>query len=106
MEQPDQAMQVVLVPITHAEPVNETVGVEIPLNVRKALQLDDRRCWAIVSEYNVDEWPNPGLAPASGRRGQFAYGLMPLSVFAIIRSELARLIRARRAKRVRRQQNS
>src|SRR5277367_2084614 len=68
---------VVILPITHTEPRGETAGVEIPAKVREFLGLDDERCWVIVSEYNVDGWPNAGLAPLPGRPGHFSYGFLP-----------------------------
>ena len=52
----------VLLPITHTRPMGDTVGIEIPARVRQALGLDDAPRWAIVSEHNVDEWPNAGLS--------------------------------------------
>jgi hypothetical protein len=58
---------VVILPITHTPPDNGTVGVEIPAKVRQAIGLDDAPSWVIVSDHNVDEWPNGGLAPVPGR---------------------------------------
>jgi hypothetical protein len=60
---------VVILPITHTRPDRDTVGVEIPAKVRAAIGLDDAPCWVIVSEHNVDEWPNGepgGSARAAG----------------------------------------
>ena len=54
---------VVLLPITHSRPSADTVGVEIPAKVKQTLGLDDAPSWVIVSEYNVDEWPNAGVSP-------------------------------------------
>jgi hypothetical protein len=60
---------VVILPITHTPPAGDTVGVEIPPKVKEAIGLDDARSWVIVSEHNVDEWPNGGLAPLPGTAG-------------------------------------
>lgn len=60
---------VILLPLTHSPPDAKTVGVEIPAKVKQALGLDDAPSWVIVSEHNVDEWPNAGLSPIPGRRG-------------------------------------
>jgi hypothetical protein len=54
---------VVLLPITHPPPLGDTVAIEIPPKIRQAIGLDDAPSWVVVSEYNVDEWPNAGLAP-------------------------------------------
>jgi hypothetical protein len=77
---------VVLLPITHARPAGDTVGIEIPPAVRRALGLDDAPAWVIVSEHNVDEWPNAGLSPLPGRPGVFAYGFVPPGLFARIKA--------------------
>ena len=77
---------VVILPITHTPPRDDTVGIEIPPIVREAIGLDDAPAWVIVSEYNVDEWPNGGLAPIPGRSGEFAYGFISPRLFAQIKS--------------------
>jgi hypothetical protein len=82
---------VVILPVTHARPRDGTVGVEIPQTVRTALGLDDSRCWVIVSEYNVDEWPNGGLTPVPGRGRTFGYGFVPPRLFAKIKSRFLEL---------------
>jgi hypothetical protein len=93
---------VVILPITHTPPDAETVAVEIPLAVGRALGLDDARSWVVLSEHNVDEWPDSGLSPVPGDPGHFAYGFMPPRLFAQIKARFVELIRARRSSRVRR----
>ena len=82
---------VVILAITHTRPDKDTVGVEIPAKVRKALGLDDAPSWVIVSEYNVDEWPNGGLAPIPGRPGVFSYGFIPPGLFAQVKARFLEL---------------
>ena len=77
---------VVILPITHSVPGGDTVGIEIPCKVRQALGLDDARSWVLVSDHNVDEWPNAGLAPIPGRPGVFSYGFIPPGLFAQIKA--------------------
>jgi hypothetical protein len=91
---------VVLLPITHAEPTGDTVGIEIPARVRAALGLDDERSWIIVSEYNVDSWPNAGLRPV--RDGRFDYGFIPPRLFSSVRQLFLDLAKAGRSKATRR----
>jgi len=79
---------VVILPITHLPPSGDTVGVEIPPNVRQAIGLDEEPCWVIVSEHNVDEWPNAGIEPLPGQPGIFAYGFVPPRLFAQIKRVL------------------
>jgi hypothetical protein len=84
---------VVILPITHSMPSAGTVAVEIPLRVRQSLGLDDEPCWVIVSEHNIDEWPNPGLEALPGRPGVFSYGFIPPRLFAEIKAKFVQLAR-------------
>jgi hypothetical protein len=43
---------VVLLPVTHAPPIRDTVAIEIPANVRRSIGLDDEPGWLVVSEYH------------------------------------------------------
>ena len=93
---------VVLLPITHTPPQGATVGVEIPARVKAAIGLDEARSWVIVSEHNVDAWPNAGLSPVPGHGGDFAYGFIPPGLFARIKAEFMALARSRKSGAVRR----
>ncbi len=93
---------VVILPITHSPPDAETVAVEIPAAVGRALGLDDGRSWVVLSEHNVDEWPNGGLSPVPGDPSRFAYGFVPPRLFTRIKAEFIALIRARQSRGVRR----
>lgn len=78
---------VVILPITHTPPDKDTVGVEIPAKVRQALGLDDAPSWVIVSDHNVDEWPNGGLAPVPGRPDTYGYGFIPPGLFDKVKAK-------------------
>jgi hypothetical protein len=93
---------VVLLPITHTPPSGDTVGIDIPPKVKQAIGLDDQPSWVIVSEHNVDEWPNGGLVPVPGKRGEFSYGFIPPSLFAKIKANFLALARANKSSVVRR----
>ncbi|TPQ42383.1 hypothetical protein C2U70_01615 [Bradyrhizobium guangdongense] len=88
---------VVLLPITHSPPDADTVGVEIPVKVKQAIGLDDAPSWVIVSEYNVDEWPNAGLTPIPGKPGTFSYGFVPPGLFAQIKTKFLELARQKKS---------
>jgi hypothetical protein len=98
----DRPRFVVILPITHTPPDDATVGVEIPESVRQALGLDDAPSWVVVSEYNVDEWPNSGLAPLPGRSGVFGYGFIPPRLFARAKAKFLELSGQGRSRGVRR----
>jgi hypothetical protein len=93
---------VVLLPITHSPPAGETVGIEIPAKVKHAIGLDDEPSWVIVSEHNIDEWPNGGLSSLPGRPDVFSYGFLPPGLFARIKASFLDLAKAKRSSAVRR----
>jgi hypothetical protein len=90
---------VVVLPIAHSEPKDETVGIEIPSEIRRALGLEDEPCWVIVTEFNIDEWPPPGIAPLPRRRREFSYGVLPGRLFERIKHEFLKHYDTRRAVR-------
>jgi hypothetical protein len=93
---------VVLLPITHSMPDGGTIGIEIPAKVKQAIGLDDAPSWVIISEYNVDEWPNAGLSPIPGKPGSFSYGFIPPRLFAQIKAKFLELARQNKSGAVRR----
>ena len=93
---------VVLLPITHTPPAGNTVGIEIPARVSQALGLDDGPNWVIVSEHNIDEWPNAGLSPLPGRPDVFCYGFIPPGLFARIKTRFLELARSKKSRTVQR----
>jgi hypothetical protein len=101
-DSPSRPRFVVILPITHSPPAGDTIGIQIPPRVRQAVGLDDEPCWVIVSEHNVDEWPNAGLQPVRGRPGVFSYGFVPPRLFAEIKRKFLDLTRRNRSTRVRR----
>jgi len=93
---------VAILPITHSAPTGTTAAIEIPLKASRKLGLDDERSWVVVSEANIDDWPNAGLAPIPGKGSVFAYGFLPPDLFAVIKTAFLANLARRRAKTVRR----
>ena len=93
---------VVLLPITHTAPIGDTVAIEVPAKVRRSIGLDDEPSWVVVSEHNVDEWPNAGLSPIPGKPDVFAYGFIPPGLFAEIKARLLGLARQKKSDTVHR----
>jgi hypothetical protein len=93
---------VVILPITHTPPKDTTIGIAIPRKVGRALGLDDAPSWVIVSEYNVDEWPNGGLSPLPHAPGSFSYGFIPPGLFARIKRAFLELSAAGKGRPVKR----
>ena len=93
---------VIILPITHTPPTGNTVAIELPPKIRQAIGLDDAPGWVIVSEHNVDEWPNGGLAPLPDRPGVFTYGFIPPALFARIKARFLTLAQQSQSPGVRR----
>ena len=89
---------VVILPITHSRPRAGTAAVEIPRKVCAAIGLDGAASWVIVSEHNVEEWPN-GLTAIPRRPGVFAYGFIPPGLFAQIKARFLAVAKQRRVRR-------
>ena len=64
--------------------------------MKQAIGLDDASSWVIVSEHNVDEWPNGGLSPVPGQGEAFAYGFLPPGLFAQVKAAFLELTRNKR----------
>jgi hypothetical protein len=93
---------VVILPITHSAPRGDDVGIEIPHKVRRALGLDEAPSWVLVSDHNVDEWPNAGLTPVQSQPDVWSYGFIPPGLFAQIKARFLELARQGRSAGVRR----
>ena len=89
----------VILPITHSKPRGGAIGVEIPPRVRRNLGLDDEPCWVIVSEANIDDWPNAGISPLPGKPRVFAYVVLPGRLFETIKAEFLKHYDVKRAVR-------
>ena len=86
--------KVLLLPITHTPPTKGVVGIEIPWAVKRSIGFDDARSWVIVSECNLDQWPNSGLSPIHGKAGEYSYGYLPPKFFSRIRKKILEFYRS------------
>ena len=101
----DQAgEQIVLaLPVTHSPPASPEFAVEIPVETKRRLGLDDQRSWIVVTDANRFVWPGPDLRPAvRGDASSVAYGLLPRGLFYEVREKFTRAIERRLAGVVRR----
>lgn len=76
--------QVAVAPITHIEPANLRVAVEIPTRVKLHLGLDGERSWVILNEVNVFGWPGFDLRPIRRGEGRVDYGFLPPRFFQVL----------------------
>lgn len=84
--------KVLIAPITHSEPDDDTEAVEIHTATRTRLGLDGQRSWLILDEVNEFEWPGPDLQ--HNKHGDFHYGLVPPAVFEAAKRGLLESARA------------
>lgn len=84
---------VIVIPIQSDPPNKHQLGVILDVDTKKYIGLpDDRVSYAIVSEVNIDTWPNGGIQDLPGRPGQWSYGrLMPGPKLAEIAKAFRRL---------------
>lgn len=102
-QQDESGTIVTVAPITHRPPDDPETAIEIPLETKRRLALDDDRSWVIVSEVNRFRWPGPDLRPVPGSDPpSFSYGLLPASLFRRIRERLIDVAGSRGAPVVRR----
>ena len=78
----DGAEDVLVVPVTHSAPKDQSEAMEIPAAVKKRLGLDAERSWVVLNESNKFRWPGPDLRPI-GKPGDsaVAYGFLPPNFF-------------------------
>lgn len=87
---------VTVAPITHSQPKDKNIGLEIPPRVKQHLDLDYEKSWVIISEVNQFVWPGYDLRPIAGSKNKFSYGFLPPKLFEQIKSGVLELIIKRR----------
>lgn len=90
---------IIVLPVLHSEPVDPTLGVEIPLGAKRRLGLDDDRSWIVLTEENRFVWPELDVRPV-GRSGSFAYGSLPFQLFEDVRTRVLALVRSRQTRAI------
>ena len=102
-EDQDGEKIVLVLPVTHSPPADPDLAVEIPIETKRRLGLDDQRSWIVVTDANRFVWPGPDLRPSvRGDASSVAYGLLPRGLFYEVREKFARAIERRLAGVVRR----
>ncbi|WP_158811609.1 hypothetical protein [Beijerinckia sp. L45] len=84
--------RVLVLPVTHAPPGDDSAAIEIPAIIKERLRLDDARSWIVLSEWNDFVWPGPDLRRIPNMDdGSVAYGFLPPAFFATIRDRFLAL---------------
>lgn len=96
-------LRVIVLPITHAPPRSLEDAIEIPVQTKRRLGLDDERSWIVLAEGNVFIWPGPHLRPVPGRGPEsIALGYLPAKLFDTVRRRFLELHQRRKARLMRR----
>ncbi len=87
--------RVYVAPITHSRPEDQH-AVELPRAVKRRLGLDDTPSWIVTRELNRFVWPGYDLRPiARDKPGVYAWGFLPVEIFAAVKRGIAAHQRAR-----------
>ena len=78
------AKTVTVAPITHTQPSDPSLAIEIPAKVKQHLGLDAERSWIVLDEFNEFAWPGFDLRPVPGKPGRYSYGFLPPALFSRI----------------------
>jgi hypothetical protein len=94
----DEDTLVYVVPITHVRP-DDPSAVELPLQIKRRLGLDDAPSWILTTELNRFVWPGYDLRPiARDKPDTIAWGFLPVETFAAVKQGIARHWRAKHLK--------
>lgn len=90
-------IRVVVAPVTHTQPDDLSVAIEVPPKTRNRLGLDGDRQWIVLNDLNAFLWPGPDLRPAQGQGPESVIiGELPAALTTIINTRLQTRIKARR----------
>lgn len=93
--------RVFALPITDTPPDGLQNAIEFPAAVKVRLGLGAGRSWIVLDEFNDFIWPGPDLRfPAGKGPESVAYGLLPPTLFRVVRDRFLAAIRGKQAPRV------
>jgi hypothetical protein len=96
-------IRVLTLPINHTAPDKSAQAIEIPAKVKRHLGLDDARSWVVLTEWNDFIWPGPDLRRLpNSDDASVAYGMLPPSLFKMIRDGFLNLAKTKGAGPVKR----
>ena len=89
----DGKTQLLVAPVTHAQPERDTDAIEIPWPVKQQLGLDIALSWIVLTELNRFIWPGPDIRLAPGHESPL-YDAIPDWLFVDVRDGVVRHNRA------------
>lgn len=95
----DDKIIVTVAPITHRPPQPDSGAIEIPIDQKRRLRLDDEQSWIVTDELNRFNWPGPDLKTVDARKpGRFSYGLISRDLYYKVRDAIVSQGRTRKLK--------
>lgn len=92
---------VLYLPISHTPPEDDEAGIELPADVKRKAGLDDSPQWILVSEYNLDVWPND-VRSLPRQPDRFHHGHLPPGFFATVTARFVDFYRRKKVRSVHR----
>jgi mRNA-degrading endonuclease toxin of MazEF toxin-antitoxin module len=74
--------------ITHTQPANSAMAIEIPPRIKRHLKLDGERSWIVCNEVNRFVWPGPDLRRVPDGENAYSYGVLPGRFFRQVQQTL------------------
>lgn len=94
---------VLVAPITHTKPVFDPNAIELPMEVKRRLGLDDERSWIVTNDLNSFIWPGPDLRPTGSRTSDsIAYGFLPANLTRDLIQRIRTLMQTKQVRPVQR----
>jgi hypothetical protein len=84
---------ILVVPIQSDPPNKDQLGLKLKVETKRLIGLpDDRESYVILSEINIDTWPNAGIKNIPNKPGIFAYpGKMPVPILSAMAKAIIQL---------------
>ncbi|HUB48434.1 MAG TPA: hypothetical protein VMB73_25950 [Acetobacteraceae bacterium] len=89
--QPGGITLVRVAPVTQSPPRNIAAALEMPLAVKRHLEMDAAPSWVILDEVNEFAWPGFDLRPIPPSRDRFTYGFLPRRLFDRLMGKLVQV---------------
>lgn len=87
---------VTVAPVTHTPPNHPDSAIELPPDTKRRLGLDGERSWIVAADLNRFIWPGADLRPIRRGSRDYAFGLLPPSVYRALRDKVLALAQAGR----------
>jgi hypothetical protein len=93
--------RLLVLPVTHTQPHDESEAVKIPPQVKRHLGLDDEPSWIVLTEWNEFLWPSPDLRRVNNEpNSSIVYGFLPPNFYNYVHGRFLEMVKSKRTKGV------